>query len=393
MNSRNLPATASGNPSPHQAGPSKRLGLIVNPIAGMGGRVGLKGTDGSAVLDEARRLGAQPVSSERALQALHKLTASGVEFSLVTGQGDLGEDVARLAGLDPTVVYGQSNASSTSADTQGAVAAMIAAGVDLLLFAGGDGTARDVLGVVGDRIPVLGIPTGVKMYSAVFGTNAQNAGDLAARFIKGDPSVRLREAEVMDIDEVAMREDRMEARLYGYAQSPHHRQLTQNAKAGSAFSENVALEAVSRQLAREMRPGCLYILGPGTTTRRVMSALGLSKTLLGVDAVLDGALVGADLNEHALLQLMQGRETYIVVSVLGGHGSLFGRGNQQISAEVIRQVGRDHIQVVTTLEKLIALEAGALHVDTGDEEIDAMLSGYMPLHTAPDRKVYFKVRS
>ncbi|GDY37489.1 hypothetical protein ACINB_33810 [Acidovorax sp. NB1] len=278
-------------------------------------------------------------------------------------------------------------------DTQGAVAAMIAAGVDLLIFAGGDGTARDVLGVVGERVPVLGIPTGVKMYSAVFGTNAQNAGDLAARFIKGDPSVRLREAEVMDIDEVAMREDRMAARLYGYAQSPHHRQLTQNAKAGSGFSENVALEAVSRQLAREMRPGCLYILGPGTTTRRVMSALGLPKTLLGVDAVLDGTLVGADLNENALLQLMQGRETYIVVSVLGGHGSLFGRGNQQISAEVIRQVGRDHIQVVTTLEKLIALDAGALHVDTGDEEIDAMLSGYMSLHTAPDRKVYFKVRS
>ncbi len=393
MNFRNLPATASGNPSPHQAVPSKRLGLIVNPIAGMGGRVGLKGTDGSAVLDEARRLGAQPVSSERALQALHKLTASGVEFSLVTGQGHLGEDVARLAGLDPTVVYGQPQESSTSADTQGAVAAMIAAGVDLLLFAGGDGTARDVLGVVGERVPVLGIPTGVKMYSAVFGTSAQNAGDLAARFIKGDPSVRLREAEVMDIDEVAMREDRMAARLYGYAQSPHHRQLTQNAKAGSSFSENVALEAVSRQLAREMRPGCLYILGPGTTTRRVMSALGLPKTLLGVDAVLDGTLVGADLNENALLQLMQGRETYIVVSVLGGHGSLFGRGNQQISAEVIRQVGRDHIQVVTTLEKLIALDAGALHVDTGDEEIDAMLSGYMPLHTAPDRKVYFKVRS
>lgn len=393
MNSRSLPATASGNPSPDQAGPGKRLGLIVNPIAGMGGRVGLKGTDGSAVLDEAKRLGAQPVSSARALQALHKLTASGAEFSLVTGQGDLGEDVARLAGLHPNVVYGQLHPRSTSEDTQGAVAAMIAAGVDLLIFAGGDGTARDVLGVVGERVPVLGIPTGVKMYSAVFGTNAQNAGDLAARFIKGDPSVRLREAEVMDIDEVAMREDRMTARLYGYAQSPHHRQLTQNAKAGSGFSENVALEAVSRQLAREMRPGCLYIVGPGTTTRRVMSALGLPKTLLGVDAVLDGALVGADLNENALLQLMQGRETYIVVSVLGGHGSLFGRGNQQISAEVIRQVGRDHIQIITTLEKLIALDAGALHVDTGDEEIDAMLSGYMPLHTAPDRKVYFKVRS
>ncbi len=151
----------------------------------------------------------------------------------------------------------------------------------------------------------------------------------AARFIEGDPSVRLREAEVMDIDEMVMREDRMSARLYGCAQSPHHRQLAQNAKAGSGLSENVALEAVSRQLARQMRPGCLYILGPGTTTRRVMSALGLPKTLLGVDAVLDGALVGADLDEHALLELMQGRESYIVVSVLGGTAACSDEGTSR----------------------------------------------------------------
>lgn len=383
----------SHHKSPTTAPGAKRIGLIVNPIAGMGGRVGLKGTDGVDVLHEARRRGAQPVSSERALQALQKLAASRHAFSLITAPGDLGEHVAERAGLHPTVLCGEQPTNSTPADTRDAVAAMMATGIDLLLFAGGDGTARDVLAVVGDRLPMLGIPTGVKMYSAVFGTSAQNAGDLAARFIQGDASVRLREAEVMDIDEVAMRQDRMSAQLYGYAQSPHHRQLAQNAKAGSVFSENVALEAVSRQLARQMRPGCLYILGPGTTTRRVMSALGLPKTLLGVDAVLDGALVGADLNEQALLQLMQGRETYIVVSVLGGHGSLFGRGNQQISAEVIRQVGRDHIQVITTLEKLVALEAGALRVDTGDDGIDAMLSGYLPLHTAPDRQVYFKVGS
>lgn len=393
MTDRNVQVAAPADASPRQAASAKKIGLIVNPIAGMGGRVGLKGTDGADVLDEARRRGARPVSSERALQALKKLAASEAEFSLVTAQGELGEDVARQAGLHPVVVHGKPHAGSTPADTRDAVVAMMRECVDLLLFAGGDGTARDVLSVAGDRVPMLGIPTGVKMYSAVFGTSAQNAGDLAARFIEGDPSVRLREAEVMDIDEMAMREDRMSARLYGYAQSPHHRQLAQNAKAGSGLSENVALEAVSRQLARQMRPGCLYILGPGTTTRRVMSALGLPKTLLGVDAVLDGALVGADLDEHALLELMQGRESYIVVSVLGGHGSLFGRGNQQISADVIRQVGRDHIQIVATLEKLVALESGALHVDTGDEEVDAMLSGYLPLRTAPDRTVYFKVRS
>lgn len=390
---RSQQAATSGDTPLRQTARGKRIGLIVNPIAGMGGRVGLKGTDGASVLEEARRRGARPVSGEKALQALQKLAASAAEFSLVTGQGDLGEDIARLAGLRPAEVYGESHATNDPADTRQVARAMLEASVDLVLFAGGDGTARDVLSVAGERVPMLGIPTGVKMYSAVFGTSPQNAGDLAVRFIKGDPSVRLREAEVMDIDEVAMREDRMSIRLYGYARSPHHRQLAQNAKSGSGISENAALEAASRQLAHQMRPGCLYILGPGTTTRRVMSALGLPKTLLGVDAVLDGALAGTDLNECDLLQLMQGRETYIVVSVLGGHGSLFGRGNQQISADVIRRVGRDHIQVITTMEKLITLEARALRVDTGDEEVDAMLSGYMPLRTAPDRTVYFKVRT
>jgi predicted polyphosphate/ATP-dependent NAD kinase len=270
---------------------------------------------------------------------------------------------------------------------------MAHASVDLLLFAGGDGTARDVLEKVGDRVPILGIPTGVKMYSAVFGTNPQNAGHLAARFVAGDSSVRFREAEVMDIDEAAMRNDQVSAQLYGYARSPHERHLTQNAKAGSLANENMALDAVSRQVVRDMKPGCLYLLGPGTTTRRIMTELGLPSTLLGVDAVMDGALVGADLNEHALIRLMEGYETRIIVGVLGGHGSLFGRGNQQISAEVIRRAGREHIIVITSMDKLLSLDTGCLRVDTGDAEVDAMLSGHIRVHTGPDRSVFFRVRS
>ncbi|CAH0266724.1 ATP-NAD kinase family protein [Pseudomonas brassicacearum] len=377
----------------HYAGQGKTLGLIVNPVAGMGGPVGLKGTDGAEVLQEARRRGAQPVSSERALLALKRLAASKVPFRLVTGSGALGEDVARAAGLEPIVVYTSSPGASGPDDTRQAALVMANSSVDLLLFAGGDGTARDVLGMVNDRVPILGIPTGVKMYSAVFGTNAQNAGNLAARFIAAEPSVRFREAEVMDIDEAAMRSDQMSARLYGYACSPHERHLTQNAKAGSVANENLALDAVSRQVVRSMKPGCLYLLGPGTTTRRIMTELGLPSTLLGVDAVMDGALVGADLNEHALIRLMEGYETHIIVGVLGGHGSLFGRGNQQISAEVIRRVGREHISVISSMDKLLALDSGCLRVDTGDAEVDAMLSGHLRVHTGPDRSVFFKVRA
>lgn len=374
-------------------GPGKTLGLIVNPVAGMGGPVGLKGTDGPEILQEARRRGARPVSSERALLALKRLAASTTPFRLVTGSGDLGEDVARAAGLEPIVVYASSPGSSRPDDTRNAALVMAYASVDLLLFAGGDGTARDVLAMVADRVPILGIPTGVKMYSAVFGTNPENAGNLAARFVAAESSVRFREAEVMDIDEAAMRNDQVSARLYGYARSPHERHLTQNAKAGSVVSENMALDAVSRQVVREMKPGCLYLLGPGTTTRRVMTELGLPSTLLGVDAVMDGALVGSDLNEHELIRLMEGRETRIIVGVLGGHGSLFGRGNQQISAEVIRQVGREQIHVITSMDKLLSLDAGCLRVDTGDAHVDAMLSGHIRVHTGPDRSVFFRVRS
>ncbi|MGD8217088.1 ATP-NAD kinase family protein [Pseudomonas thivervalensis] len=377
----------------HHAGQGKTLGLIVNPVAGMGGPVGLKGTDGTEVLQEARRRGAHPVSSERALLALKRLAASTVPFRLITGSGALGEDVARAAGLEPIVVYRSSPGASRPDDTRNAALVMAYASVDLLLFAGGDGTARDVLGMVSDRVPILGIPTGVKMYSAVFGTNPQNAGNLAARFVAAEPSVRFREAEVMDIDEAAMRSDQVSARLYGYACSPHERHLTQNAKAGAAANENLALDAVSRQVVRSMKPGCLYLLGPGTTTRRVMTELGLPSTLLGVDAVMDGALVGADLNEYELIRLMEGHETHIIVGVLGGHGSLFGRGNQQISAEVIRRVGREHITVITSMDKLLALDTGCLRVDTGSAEVDAMLSGHLRVHTGPDRSVFFRVRT
>lgn len=379
--------------SGHSASQGKTIGLIVNPVAGMGGRVGLKGTDGPDVLLEAVRRGAVPVSSERATLALKRLAAFGTPFQLITGAGELGEDAARAAGIEPTVVYTPSCGPSRPDDTRNAALVMAYASVELILFAGGDGTARDVLGVVNDRVPILGIPTGVKMYSAVFGTNPDNAGNLAARVIAGEPSVRFREAEVMDIDEAAMRNDQVSARLYGYARSPHERHLVQNAKAGSVLNENLALDAVARQVVLQMKAGWLYLLGPGTTTRRVMTELGLPSTLLGVDAVMDGALVGADLNEQALIGLMEGLETRIVVGVLGGHGSLFGRGNQQISAEVIRRTGRENIIVITSMDKLISLDAGCLRVDTGDAEVDAMLSGHIRVHTGPDRSVFFRVRS
>ncbi|OON64779.1 NAD+ kinase [Massilia sp. KIM] len=383
-------------PAGHVPTRPRTIGLIVNPIAGMGGRVGLKGTDGDAVLVEARRRGAHPQAAARTLLALRRLAADSApssSFTLLTGAGDLGESVAREAGFTPRLIYAAQASTTRPRDTRQAARAMLEAGADLLLFAGGDGTARDVLAAVGDALPVLGIPAGVKMVSAVFGTTPENVGALAARFLAGDPAVRLRDAEVMDVDEDAVRRDHVSARLYGFARSPHLRQLTQNAKAGSLPSGDAALDALAREIAAEMRRDCLYLIGPGTSTRRVMSALGLPSTLLGVDAVLDGRLLGADLDEAALLRLMERHETRIVVGVLGGHGSLFGRGNQQISAEIIRKTGRDNIIAIASLDKLLGLETRCLQVDTGDDETDAMLTGYLPIRTAPDRSIYFQVKS
>lgn len=369
------------------------LGFIVNPVAGMGGSVGLKGTDGEAIVHEAMRRGASPIAGQRAAKAILRLIASLPQVNVLTVAGSMGEQVAREAGIEPSVLDISLAGSSTSVDTRKAAKSMADQGVDLILFAGGDGTARDILGASGQQVPMLGVPAGVKMHSAVFGTTPANAGHLAALFLAGSPRALLRDAEVMDLDEDALRAGTVSAQLYGHARSPFERRLAQNAKAGSVPSENETLDAVARHVAEGMRDDRIYILGPGTTTRRVADAVGIPSTLLGVDAVLGRKAIGLDLNEQALLRIIAGREAEIIVSVLGGQGSLFGRGNQQISAEVIRRVGRDRIKVISTVEKLINLPAGALQVDTGDPEIDAMLTGHIPVITGPHRTTLVKVRA
>lgn len=369
------------------------LGFIVNPVAGMGGSVGLKGTDGEAIVHEAMRRGARPTAGERATKAIVRLKASLPQVNVLTVAGPMGEQVAREAGTEPRVLDLSHTGSPTSADTRMAAKSMADRGVDLILFAGGDGTARDILGASGRQVPMLGVPAGVKMHSAVFGTTPASAGHVAALFLSGSLRAQLRDAEIMDLDEDAVRTGTVSAQLYGYARSPFERRLVQNAKAGSVPGENETLDAVARQVAEGMRDGRIYILGPGTTTRRVAGALGIPSTLLGVDAVLDRKAIGLDLNEQELLRIIEGRRAEILVSVLGGQGSLFGRGNQQISAAVIRRVGRDNITVISTIEKLIALPAGALQVDTGDPEVDAMLTGHIPVITGPHRTVLVKVRA
>jgi predicted polyphosphate/ATP-dependent NAD kinase len=358
-----------------------RLGVLVNPIAGMGGAVGLKGTDTPEILRRAQALGAEPRAALRAEQALHHVAeALAGRVSVLAPGGAMGEIPAGAAGLAVTLLPGGGGVGETGpGDTERAAVALAAAGVDLLLFCGGDGTARDICRAIGDKVPAVGVPAGVKMHSAVYATNPRAAGELAARFLAG--GLPLRPAEVMDIDEEAFRAGAVAARLYGYLAVPYDRELLQGAKAGRVNSEPAALDAIAAEVAERMRPGHIYLLGPGSTTGAIARRLGLEKTLLGVDAYQDGRLIVADAGETALLAAIAGRQATAIVTPIGGQGHVLGRGNQQLGPAVIRAIGRAGLMVVATPQKLASLQGRPLRVDTGDPALDADLAGHIRVIT------------
>jgi predicted polyphosphate/ATP-dependent NAD kinase len=367
----------------------KLIGLIVNPMAGIGGRVGLKGSDGVEIQQRALALGAQPRAVQRARQALERLAGLD-DVTILTYPAEMGQDAAQACGFR-TLVIGQIEPGRTSAeDTRTAAREMAARGVSLLLFAGGDGTARDIAGAIDGRIPVVGIPAGVKIHSAAFARNPDDAGELARLFLTG--RIRdLLDAEVMDIDEELLRAGVVSPRLYAYLKVPSGRRLIQGLKAGSPVSERSAMVAIAHYVIDQMEPDCLYILGPGTTTQAIATELGLDKTLIGVDVIENGKLVAADANEARLLELLPGRRAKIVVTPIGGQGCLFGRGNQQISPAVIRQVGRQNILVVSTIQKIHALNGRPLWVDTGDPEVDRLLVGYIRVITGYNDTIIYRI--
>jgi predicted polyphosphate/ATP-dependent NAD kinase len=371
------------------------LGLIVNPVAGIGGTVGLKGSDGADVQRKALELGAVPQSLNRAIQALERIKSVD-DLAIVTYPGEMGADAATACRLEPTVVGAIKPGETTPEDTKNAAQEMQRLGVSLLLFAGGDGTARDIYNAVGEGLPALGIPAGVKIHSAVYAANPRSAGDLAASYLRGQTAT-LREAEVMDVDEQAFRRGIVSARLYGYLKVPFERRLLQGLKTPSSTGERSAMAAIAADVVSKMEDGWLYVIGPGTTTRAITSRLGLPKTLIGVDVVADGRLVAADVNESQLLELLEGRRTKIVVTPIGGQGYVFGRGNQQISPSVIRKVTADSVRpkenivVVSTTGKIHSLGGRPLRVDTGDRAVDEMLSGYVRVVTGYDEQIVYKV--
>jgi predicted polyphosphate/ATP-dependent NAD kinase len=350
-----------------------KLGFVVNPIAGIGGKVGLKGSDGDALF-KALSLGAKPVAPTRAVETLSLLKKLTGSIKLYTYPKQMGEYEASEAGFEPIVVGRLKEEKTTAQDTKRAIKEFSHIPVDLIVFVGGDGTARDVYEAVrenGVETPILGVPSGVKMHSAVFALNPQAAARIIARFAYEGLPVRL--AEVMDVDEEAFREGRVSAKLYGYLPTPYEPNLLQPAKEATILVDEERLNQieVARYVAELLEPDTVYILGPGSTTQALGDVLGVKKTQLGVDLLLKGKIIASDVNEQQILEAIKGRKAKIIVTPIGGQGFIFGRGNQQISPEVIRRVGLDNIIIVATRRKVE--HTPTLRVDTGDAKLDEQL--------------------
>jgi NAD+ kinase len=338
----------------------RRIGVVVNPIAGMGGRVGLKGTDGKVA--EARERGAEMRAPDRAAEMLRELADIGADVSLLTYGGIMGEELARDAGFEPTVV-GQPTGPETSAeDTRDAVRAFLEHDPDLILFVGGDGTAADVAETLTEEdseCPILGVPAGVKVYSSVFGVSPDAAAHIAVSF---DSTER---AEVNDIDEDEFRSGEVHTELVALATVPVAPQ-----RQGSKQLSSGTVAGLAEGFADEVEAGVTYILGPGGTLGTIKETLGVEGTPLGVDVYRDGELLVRDGAESDILAAL-GDRNVVVVSPIGGQGFVFGRGNQQISPDVIQQ---SEIEIVASRRKLD--DIGALRVDTGDPDLDEQLRGW-----------------
>ena len=360
------------------------IGFLINPIAGMGGRVGLKGTDG--VVEEAIKRGAKPIAPIRAESFLRKLKElieyEKLEINLLTCRLNMGEDVVKKVGLKASYIDIPKSRNTTALDTMEAVKKFVLLNASVIVFVGGDGTARDVYNALKEsnklEIPILGVPSGVKIYSGVFAVTPEDAAYSLVEYLKGRASTM--DLEILDIDEKAFREDRIDLKLYAYAKAiyiPFHIQSSKQLSPDTVDEVENQM-GIARYIVETMDKNGIYILGPGTTVKRIADLLGIKKTLLGVDIYYKSIKVYNDVSEKEILNIIKNEDNvWIIVTPIGRQGILFGRGNQQISPEVIKRVGKDRIIVVATQRKLRDIADGVLRVDTQDPEVDNYLKGYI----------------
>jgi len=371
-----------------------RLGLIINPVAGIGGRVALKGSDGEEIQQLAMQRGAIPLAESRMQQALQMLIEYKNEIHIYTAANEMGETLCKSLGFQTTVVNPVNAIHTSPGDTEKTVQKCLEQGVDLLLFAGGDGTARNIYHVlenIKSAPPVIGVPAGCKIHSSVYALTPTHAGELLGLIIKGR-ALSLSEASVMDIDEDEFREDRVKAKLHGYLNVPAENQFMQSMKQGGISQKEIALQDIAAYVVETMEDDRLYLIGSGTTPKAILDELQLPDTLLGIDAVKNNQLVASDVNEQQILQLLEiNKQVTLIITIIGGQGHVFGRGNQQISPEVIRQIGLENIVIISTPEKIHSLNGQPMRVDTGDENLNKSLYGMVPVITGYDEKTLYRI--
>jgi len=362
---------------------SLKMGFIVNPIAGMGGKVGLKGTNG--VLKEALARGAKPIALAKAKEFLAKLKELQLEESIgiLTCPAPMGQQEVKAVGLTAKILPMSLESETTAEDTELAVRFLVKSKVDLIVFVGGDGTARDILNAMREvnNVLVLGVPSGVKMYSGIFAASALDAAEVVQAFL--EKAAQTMDFEIMDVDETAVRQDRLSVNLYGFLKGPFVPMRLVGSKQASpeTLDEHENQMATARFIVENMDPKATYILGPGTTIKCIADLLDVEKTLLGVDIYRDKTVI-KDVNEQRILrEIKDWQNVWIMLSPIGRQGMLLGRGNQQISPEIIKRVGKEKIIVAATRSKIQGIEGKILRVDTGDPEVDNMLKGYIRVVT------------
>lgn len=375
-----------------------RVGFLLNPYAGIGGEAGLKGSDGADIREKALHYSSSLRSPGRAQRFLAALGENRFVIDWYAGKGMMGEVILRNHGVQPVacpVFHGSGPAlagdATTAADTRETARFFLQENVDLLLFVGGDGTARDVLDIIHTAILSLGIPAGVKMQSGVFALSPEAAAEIVTGMIESD-LLGVAEQDVRDIDEAALREGRVRSCYYGSMCVPAAPMYLQHLKQGGIEDERSALEEIAAHLTEIMEEGHLMLAGPGRTVAYWMETLGLSNTLVGFDAVLEGRVIQSDLNASDVVALQSRYPGMrLVLSPTGQQGMLIGRGNQQLTPLFLRQLPKAHWLIVATKNKLAALQGKPLIVDSNDYALDQLLCGLYNIISAYHYQVLYPV--
>ena len=382
-----------------------KIGFVINPLAGIGGSVALKGSDGNDIVELALTRGARPQAAARATLAMQEIKRINTDDETVlfyTAGDDMGENVLRSLNFSCEVVY-QNQGQSTAEDTKSVIRLFVENNVDLIVFVGGDGTARDVLDVLSAcsteqgivSTPVVGIPAGVKIHSAVYAVTPLSAGEMLDQIIAGYP-MSLHEAQVMDLDEEAFRKGIVNAKCYGYLSVPVDDTRMQLIKQGGMAQQEISLQEIAEDVIEAMEPDVYYLIGSGSTTAEVMKQLALPNTLLGIDIVLNKVLVASDVDEQTILKIINDQPVKLIVTVIGGQGHVFGRGNQQLSENVIRYVisqtgNQSNIVIIATSEKLQSLDKRPMIADTGNNDLDKQLAGLYSVVTGYQQKTLYRL--